>query len=70
METDDRTEHNDVALTPTQQVDLQRRLEEYRAGKARLIGGHEALKLLRNRELLGRRHPEGSGSDARDLGLE
>jgi hypothetical protein len=47
METDDRTEHNDVALTPTQQVDLQRRLEEYRAGKARIIGGHEALKLLK-----------------------
>ena len=70
METDDRTDHDDVALTPTQQVDLQRRLDEYRGGKVRLIAGDEAFELLTNRESLGRRHPKGSGSDPTHLWLE
>ena len=39
-----------VALTPAQQEDLDRRIEEYEAGRATLIPGDEAMALLRNRE--------------------
>ena len=36
-------EASDVGLTPAQQEDLDRRIEEYRSGKATLIPGDEAI---------------------------
>ena len=39
-----------VALTPAQSEDLERRMEEYRAGKAKLIDGEEAMRQLRARK--------------------
>ena len=42
-------EESDVLLTPSQQADLDRRVEEYRAGKAVMIPGDEAFSRLRNR---------------------
>jgi len=42
-------EEPDVALTPAQQQDLARRAEEYRAGRATLILGDEAVQRLRKR---------------------
>jgi putative addiction module component (TIGR02574 family) len=39
----------DVSLTPAQQADLDRRTEEYRAGRATLIPGDEAFDRLRKR---------------------
>jgi putative addiction module component (TIGR02574 family) len=42
-------EASDVGLTPAQQEDLDRRIEEYRSGKATLIPGDEAIARLRNR---------------------
>jgi putative addiction module component (TIGR02574 family) len=36
-------------LTPAQQEDLDRRIEEYRAGKAKMIPGDEAIAMLRKR---------------------
>lgn len=41
---------SDVALTPAQQQDLDRRIEEYEAGRATLIPGDQAMARLRNRE--------------------
>ncbi|HZN65058.1 MAG TPA: addiction module protein [Tepidisphaeraceae bacterium] len=40
---------SDVALTPAQQGDLDRRVEEYRAGKAKMLDGDEAFARLRKR---------------------
>ena len=42
-------EQSDLALTQAQQADLDRRVEEYRAGNAAIIPGDEAMKRLRNR---------------------
>jgi putative addiction module component (TIGR02574 family) len=39
----------DTALTPAQQNDLDRRIEEYRSGKAKLVPGDEAFARLRKR---------------------
>jgi putative addiction module component (TIGR02574 family) len=39
----------DVALTPAQKEDLDRRVEEFRSGRAKLIPGDEAIAHLRNR---------------------
>lgn len=39
----------DVALTPAQAKDLEMRIEEYRAGKAEMIPGEEAMARLRAR---------------------
>lgn len=36
-------------LTPAQEQDLDRRIEEYRAGKAKMIPGDEAIAMLRKR---------------------
>lgn len=44
------SEASDIALTPAQQDDLTRRIEEYEAGKAVVIPGDEAFARLRNRE--------------------
>ncbi len=38
-----------LALTPAQREDLDRRLAEFRAGKAVMIDGDEAMKQLRER---------------------
>ena len=40
---------SDDDLTPDQQEDLDRRIEEYRAGKTKLIPGDEAIAMLRKR---------------------
>lgn len=40
----------DVALTDSQRVDLRRRIEEYRSGKASLIPGDEAIARARKRD--------------------
>ena len=45
----DAAEGRDEELTPAQQEDLDRRIEEYRAGKARMIPGDEAIAMLRKR---------------------
>lgn len=42
-------EASDVGLTPAQQHDLNRRIEEYKAGNATLIRGDEAIAGLRKR---------------------
>lgn len=42
-------EDSDVALTPAQQQDLNRRTQEYQAGKATLIPGDAAIASLRKR---------------------
>jgi putative addiction module component (TIGR02574 family) len=39
----------DVALTPAQAEDLDMRIDEYRAGKAEMIPGEEAMARLRAR---------------------
>lgn len=39
----------DVSLTPAQAQDLRRRMEEYEAGKAKMIPGDEVIAQLRNR---------------------
>ena len=39
----------DVALTGAQQDDLDRRIDEFRAGKATLVPGDEAFERLRKR---------------------
>ncbi|MGB7160666.1 MAG: addiction module protein [Tepidisphaeraceae bacterium] len=39
----------DLTLTPAQRVDLNRRIEEFRSGKAVMIDGDEAFARLRNR---------------------
>ncbi len=39
----------DVVLTPAQRKDLERRLEEYEAGNARMIPGPEAFAQIRAR---------------------
>ena len=39
-----------VALTPAQAEDLDRRIEEYRSGKAEMIDGEEAMQKLRERK--------------------
>jgi putative addiction module component (TIGR02574 family) len=39
-----------VALTPAQAEDLDRRIKEFEAGKAKLIPGDEAIAHLRNRK--------------------
>lgn len=36
-------------LTPAQQEDLNRRIEEYRAGKATMIPGDQVVAMLRKR---------------------
>ena len=42
-------EQADVALTPAQQHDLERRLEEYESGKVKMIPGDEVVARLRKR---------------------
>jgi putative addiction module component (TIGR02574 family) len=42
-------EETDVALTPAQQIDLSRRYEEYKAGKAKMIPGDQAIAQLKQR---------------------
>jgi len=39
-----------VNLTPAQQEDLDRRIDEYRTGRATMIPGDEAMARLRRRE--------------------
>jgi putative addiction module component (TIGR02574 family) len=39
----------DVALTPSQQKDLDRRVREYDSGAAKLVPGDEAFERLRKR---------------------
>lgn len=39
----------DVALTPAQSHDLDRRIDEYESGKAKLISGDDAFTQLRRR---------------------
>jgi putative addiction module component (TIGR02574 family) len=39
----------DVGLTPAQAQDLDRRIEEYEAGKAKMIPGDEVMERLRKR---------------------
>ena len=41
---------DDSGLTPAQRQDLDRRIEEYRTGKAKMIDGDEAFAMLRKRE--------------------
>jgi putative addiction module component (TIGR02574 family) len=43
------TEPADVALTPAQARDLDRRIAEYEAGKAKIIPGDQAIAELRKR---------------------
>ena len=38
-----------LALTPSQEADLDRRIQEYRSGKASVIPGDEAIAQLRKR---------------------
>ena len=40
----------DAPLTPAQQQDLDRRIDELEAGKAKLIPGDEALAMIRKRD--------------------
>jgi putative addiction module component (TIGR02574 family) len=42
-------ERADVALTPAQAADLDRRMEEARSGKEKLIPGDNAIAMLRKR---------------------
>ena len=42
-------QEEDTQLTPEQQEDLDRRIEELRSGKATLIPGDEVIARLRNR---------------------
>src|SRR5207249_2681955 len=42
-------EEADVALTPAQQRDLDKRVAEYKAGKAKMIPGDEVMAQLRKR---------------------
>jgi putative addiction module component (TIGR02574 family) len=44
------TAENDVALTPAQEADLDRRIDEYEAGKAKMIPGDEAIARVRRRD--------------------
>ena len=39
----------DAALTPAQEADLDRRIDEYEAGKAKMIPGVEAIARIRRR---------------------
>jgi putative addiction module component (TIGR02574 family) len=39
----------DASLTPAQREDLNRRIDEYRAGKAKMIPGDVAIEMLRKR---------------------
>jgi putative addiction module component (TIGR02574 family) len=43
------TAENHVALTPAQEADLDRRIDEYEAGKAKMIPGDEAIARVRRR---------------------
>jgi putative addiction module component (TIGR02574 family) len=43
-------EEADVALTPAQAADLDRRLAEYEAGDAKMVPGDEAIAELRKRK--------------------
>ena len=43
------TEPSDVALTPAQAADLDRRIAEYEAGNAKMIPGDEVIAQLRKR---------------------
>ncbi len=43
-------ESADLDLTPAQAIDLDRRIDEYRSGRAKLIPGDEAFERLRRRE--------------------
>ena len=45
----DADEGPDGGLSPSQREDLDRRVEEYRAGKAQMIDGDEAFARLRKR---------------------
>jgi putative addiction module component (TIGR02574 family) len=45
----DAADGADVGLTPAQQQDLDRRIEEYRSGRAKMIPLDEALAILRKR---------------------
>jgi putative addiction module component (TIGR02574 family) len=40
-----------VALTPEQAEDLDRRIDEYEAGKVKMIPGKKAFEMLRKREI-------------------
>jgi putative addiction module component (TIGR02574 family) len=42
-------EEADVPLTPAQAADLDKRIDELEAGKAKLISGDEAIEMLRKR---------------------
>ena len=42
-------DERDEGLTPAQEADLDRRLEEYHAGKAQMRDGEEAFARLRDR---------------------
>jgi putative addiction module component (TIGR02574 family) len=44
------TTENDVVLTPAQEADLDRRIDEYEAGKAKMIPGDEAIARVRRRD--------------------
>ena len=39
----------DTRLTPEQEADLDRRIDEFRSGKVKLVPGDEAFARLRNR---------------------
>jgi putative addiction module component (TIGR02574 family) len=41
---------DDLALTPAQAQDLQRRMEEARSGKDELVPGDQAIAMLRGRK--------------------
>jgi putative addiction module component (TIGR02574 family) len=43
----DAADGTDVSLTPAQEEDLDRRIEEYRSGRAKMIPLDEALAILR-----------------------
>ena len=43
------TTADSLALTPAQEQDFERRLEEYRAGKSKMIPGDRAIAELRER---------------------
>ena len=45
----DAAEGPDSGLSAAQEEDLDRRIEEYRAGKAKMIPGDEAIAMLRKR---------------------
>ena len=45
----DAADGADVGLTPAQEEDLDRRIEEYRSGRAKMIPLDEALAILRKR---------------------